>query len=111
MLILKEWVNRATVSLKDANNDIYSWNYDPNQGDIDFSNSLDRSGGFTPLHYASYHGNYKIIDMLVSIGANVYAENEQGINMVHVAAQGDQPYSLAYFLRKSTLSINSLDKA
>ena len=31
--------------------------------------------------------------------------------MIHVAAQGDSPYSLAYFLRNSTLSINKEDKS
>ena len=31
--------------------------------------------------------------------------------MIHVAAQGDSPYSLAYFLRKTTLSINAEDRS
>ena len=46
--------------------------------------------------------------MMVALGANIYAQNTQAINMLHVAAQGDQPVSLAYFLRQG-LNINSRD--
>lgn len=35
--------------------------------------------------------------MLVANGASIYAKTVQGINMMHVAAQGDQAYSLTYF--------------
>ena len=48
--------------------------------------SSDMNGGFAPLHYASYHGNPKMIDMLIAAGADIYAENEQNINVLHVAA-------------------------
>ena len=67
--------------------------------------------GFTPLHYASYHGNPKMIDILIKDGADMYAVNNQGINMLHVAAQGDSVYSIAYFLKKSFIGINSVDKS
>jgi len=40
-----------------------------------------------------------MIKLLISHGANINAVNKQGINMLHVAAQGDQPMSLGYFLR------------
>jgi ankyrin repeat protein len=44
------------------------------------------SYGFTALHFASFHGNPKSIDLLVDHGADVYAKNKQDINMLHVAA-------------------------
>lgn len=47
--------------------------------------------------------------MLLSFGANVHAKNKQEINMLHVAAQGDQPASLLFFKRQG-LDINSKDK-
>lgn len=65
--------------------------------------------GFTALHFASYHGNPRTIDLLVESGANIYATNKQEINMLHVAAQGNAPYSLAYFKAKG-ININSRDK-
>lgn len=45
--------------------------------------------GFTALHFAAFHGNMSLIRMLVKHGADVLAINKQGINMLHVSAQGD----------------------
>jgi len=45
--------------------------------------------GFYPLHFASFHGNVKLLKLLIQNGANINARNKQGINMLHVAAQGD----------------------
>lgn len=42
--------------------------------------------GFTALHFASFHGNMKLIKYLIDHGASVYAKNKQEINMLHVAA-------------------------
>ena len=38
-------------------------------------------------------------------GADYHVETEEGGNMMHVAAQGNAPYSLTYFKDKG-LSIN-----
>ena len=35
--------------------------------------------------------------------------NRQGINVLHVAAQGEQPVSIAYFVQKG-LELDSVDK-
>ena len=45
--------------------------------------------GFYPLHYASFHGNVKLIKLLVANGADISVKSKIGINMMHVAAQGD----------------------
>ena len=58
---MKEWVNRATKLTK---------------GDILSQKEADLNDGFSPLHYASYHGNAKLIDMLIEAGADIYVENE-----------------------------------
>lgn len=42
--------------------------------------------GFTCLHFATFHGNMKLIRYLVSLGADIFARNRQYINMLHVAA-------------------------
>lgn len=63
---------------------------------------------FTALHFASFHGNTTMIKLLIRHGADAFASNSQGINMLHVAAQGDQPVSIAYFLDLG-LDINSRD--
>ena len=63
---------------------------------------------FIPLHYASFHGNLPLIQYLVAIGSDPLTLNKCNINMLHCGAQGDQPISIAYFL-KLNLDINSRD--
>ncbi len=45
--------------------------------------------GFTALHFASFRGNLTIAQLLLKYGADVYARNNFGIDMMHVSAQGD----------------------
>lgn len=52
---------------------------------------------FTALHYASFKGNIQIIQTLMDNGADMFAKNMFGLNVMHIAAQGDQPISLYYF--------------
>jgi palmitoyltransferase len=52
---------------------------------------------FSALHYASFKGNIQIIQMLMDNGADMQARNMHGLNVLHIAAQGDQPISLYYF--------------
>lgn len=63
---------------------------------------------FTPLHFSSFHGNYELINYLLKNGGDPFAKNKCDINMLHCAAQGDQPISLAIFLQLG-LDINSPD--
>jgi ankyrin repeat protein len=42
--------------------------------------------GFTALHFASFRGNIYIIQALLENGADMYAKNNFGINVMHVAA-------------------------
>ena len=41
---------------------------------------------FTALHFASFFGNYEMIEYLILHGANPYATNDSDINMLHVGA-------------------------
>ncbi|CDW90669.1 dhhc zinc finger domain containing protein [Stylonychia lemnae] len=106
--LLKNWVNQPTINPEqNPNQNLNSNTFLTSNTPQTFDNQ--DSFGFTALHFASYHGNAKMIEMLVDAGANVYATNRQEINMLHVAAQGDSPYSIAYF-RKMGISINSRDR-
>jgi hypothetical protein len=42
--------------------------------------------GFYPLHFAAFHGNAKLIKLLIRNGADWTVRNKQGINMLHVSA-------------------------
>jgi ankyrin repeat protein len=45
--------------------------------------------GFTALHFASFRGNLSMINLLLQNGSDMYIKNNYGINVLHVAAQGD----------------------
>jgi len=64
--------------------------------------------GFTAIHFASFKGSIELIKLLEGYGADTQVKNHQGLNVMHIAAQGDQPISLAYFLRKG-FDIQELD--
>ena len=49
-----------------------------------------------------------MIKLLVKNGANIYAKNPLGLGMMHMGAQSDQAYTLAYF-RSKGLSVNDID--
>ncbi len=55
---------------------------------------------FTCLHFAVFRGNkvkgrQDLLQLFIEIGADLTATNKQGLGMMHIAAQGDQPLSLA----------------
>ena len=60
-------------------------------------NNKTEEDGFTALHFASFRGNLTLIKLLMKNGADMYIRNNFGINVMHVAAQGDQPISMFYF--------------
>ena len=64
--------------------------------------------GFRAIHFASFKGNIKLINLLESYGADIYTKNNKGLNVIHIAAQGDQPVSIAYF-KKQGLNIFEKD--
>ena len=60
------------------------------------------------MHFASFHGSYQMLNKLVSMAsADVKAVNNQGCNVLHLAAQGNKALSIHYFSEK--LDINSCD--
>ena len=55
----------------------------------DWIDAKTHNDGFSALHFASFKGNPDSCELLIDNGADIYARNNFGINMVHVAAQGD----------------------
>jgi len=41
---------------------------------------------FSPLHFAAYGGNLKIMRLLLENGADPFFVNSFGLNMLHIAA-------------------------
>ena len=60
------------------------------------------------MHFASFKGNPDACELLINLGADIYARNNCGINMLHVAAQGDCPISIYFFMLRG-LDLHSGD--
>ena len=52
------------------------------------------------MHYASFFANISLIKLLIKHGGDIYACNSQGVNMLHVSAQGDSVAAVMYYLEK-----------
>ena len=75
----------------------------------DFINSKTEKDSLTALHYASFRGNIKIIKLLIENKAEINAVSSHGLNMLHKAAQGNQPSSIVYFNKKYNFDIEATD--
>ena len=65
--------------------------------------------GQTPLHYASFVGNIKIIKLLIQNGADFLSKTNNGFNVLHLATMGNKITSFFYFIKKYNISIKSID--
>lgn len=60
--------------------------------------------GFSCLHYAVFRGNFKMATLLEQHGADIYQINNQGLTVLHIAAQGDSPLLMVLECWLSTIS-------
>ena len=74
-----------------------------------FINSQTETEHLTPLHYASFRGNMKIIKLLISNFADIKALTTNGLNMLHKAAQGNKPSAIIYYNKKYNIDLYSTD--
>jgi len=65
--------------------------------------------GHTAVYFASLKGNISLISYLEENGANIFIKDNEGLTMIHAAAQGDQPVSVSYFNSKG-LSLHEKDE-
>lgn len=77
----------------------------------EFMEYINKKGdnGFNSLHYAAFRGNIKILEKLIQNGADINIKNNSGLNVMHMAAQGDQPNVLVFFKEKYDMQVNTLD--
>ena len=67
------------------------------------------NSGITAIHYASYRGNISVIKILIENGADVNDLNNEGLNVLHMASQGNRTNSLIYFYEKYKLDMMAVD--
>ena len=65
--------------------------------------------GNTAILYAAYRGNILIIRSLIECGADVNVTSKNGLNVLHMAAQGNNPNIIIYFKIKYNMSVLSTD--
>ena len=66
--------------------------------------------GMTALHYAAYKGNIPLLQFLITSGASVDAVTNLGKNVIHMAAEGNQPSMMIYLISKEHQSSQSVDE-
>ena len=74
-----------------------------------FINSKTQTEYLTPLHYASFRGNLKIMKLLISNHADINALSLNGLNMLHKAAQGNKPSAIIFYNKKYNMDLNATD--
>ena len=104
----------SKIIFNDLNNDFeYVFNYiKTNINDqkkfTDYINNKNKLG-YSSIFYASYKGNIKVISKLIKFNANFRDVSKKGLNVLHLAAQGNKTNSLVYFKEKYNFDIESKD--
>ena len=69
------------------------------------------SDGLTSLHFAANKGSIPLLKLLIENGANVDAVTNLGKNVMHMAAEGNQPSMLIYLISEEHQSSSSVDES
>jgi hypothetical protein len=105
LLIKAIFVNQTQISLLLLNIAIKAYHKDQ------ILNWLERKNdsGFNALHYASFRGNIKIMEKLIELGSDINVTNKNGLNIMHIAAQGNQATSIGFLREILHLDVSSHD--
>ena len=66
--------------------------------------------GITALHYAAYKGNIPMLQYLMKFGASIMETTNFGKNVLHMAAEGNQPSMMIYLISKENQSHDCVDE-
>ena len=74
--------------------------------------NISRAKILVAIHYASFLGNIDIIKYLINYGADINAITYNKLDVIHYAAQGNQPNSLVYFyiFHRNKINLEKKDK-
>ena len=67
------------------------------------------SRGYNALLYSAFRGNLEIFNKLMEIGADISLTNSSGLNVLHLASQGNYPNIIVFLIEKYFVDINSRD--
>lgn len=60
--------------------------------------------GFTPVHYACFKGNIKMLELLISMHGDIRAVSVHGVNCLHLACQKNQLEMVKYLINTHKFS-------
>ena len=66
--------------------------------------------GLTALHYSANKGSIPLFKLLIENGANIDAVTNLGKNVMHMAAEGNQPSMIIYLITEQHQSSQSVDE-
>ena len=75
----------------------------------EFINAKNKEG-ITALHYSVINGNIDIFQLLKKYGANLEEVTNTGKNIIHIAAESNQPSMMMYLYLNEAQDISSLDE-
>ena len=75
----------------------------------EFINAKNKEG-ITALHYSVINGNIEIFKLLKKFGANLEAVTNTGKNIMHIAAESNQPSMMIYLYLNEAQDISSVDE-
>ena len=75
----------------------------------EFINAKNKEG-ITALHYSVINGNIKIFKLLKKFGANLEAVTNTGKNIMHIAAESNQPSMMIYLYLNEAQDVSSVDE-
>ena len=75
---------------------------------LDYINQKN-SKGYNALLYSAFRGNLEIFNKLMEIGADISLTNSSGLNVLHLASQGNFPNIIVFLIEKYFVDINSRD--
>ena len=67
--------------------------------------------GITALHYSVIKGNIKIFDLLKKYGGNLDTVTNTGKNIMHLAAESNQPTMMIYLFLNEAREVTSVDES
>ena len=67
--------------------------------------------GITSLHYSVIKGNIKIFDLLKQYGGNLDTVTNTGKNIMHLAAESNQPTMMIYLFLNEAREVTSVDES
>ena len=62
--------------------------------------------GYNALLYAAFRGNLEIFEKLIKLGADLDIINSSGLNVLHLAVQGNHPNLIVYLIEKCGFNIS-----